>query len=317
MKIGIVGAGMVGSAAAYACIMRGVGSEIVLVDRNRDLARAQADDILHATPFAYPVDIYAGDYQELNGAEIVIITAGVTQEPGETRLSLLDRNAQVFGEVIPQILTYAKNPILLIATNPCDIMTQIATAIATSMSDMPSSRIIGSGTILDTARFRALLGKYLGVSAKSIHGYVLGEHGDSEVLHWSAATSGTIKVEELAKQIGKPLTEEAKLSIDQGVRGAAGNIIEGKGATWYGIGGGIARICQIIQNDEKSVVTCSMVLPEVEGVKQVALSLPSVVGREGIIRTLKPQLNKEERAALKESASILRGHVDSLLGPAG
>ncbi len=302
MKIGIVGSGFVGSTAAYAMVLQGVGSEFVLVDINRKLADAHAQDILHATPFAHPARVAAGDYEDLKGADIVVIAAGVAQKPGETRLQLLERNAQVFVDVIPKVCQNAPNAILLIATNPVDVMTQVATRL----SGLPPERVIGSGTILDTARFRALLGEYLGVSPQSVHAYVLGEHGDSEVLIWSEARVGGVSVFDFAKQINRPITEEVRKQIDDGVRFAAYRIIEGKGATYFGIGAGLARLARAILSDERAMLTVSILTEEVEGVAEVALSLPRIVGRQGVVTTLPVKLSEDERRALRKSAEILK-----------
>ncbi|MDX1540169.1 MAG: L-lactate dehydrogenase [Geminicoccaceae bacterium] len=301
MKVGIVGAGMVGSAAANALMLRGAASEIVLVDQDPKRALAEAEDILHATPFAHITRVQAGDYPDLAGAGAVILAAGVGQRPGETRLELLERNAAVFADIVPRALAATPDAILVVATNPVDVMTQIATRI----SGLSQGRVIGSGTILDTARFRALLGHHLEVSPKSVHAYVLGEHGDSEVLCWSVADVGSITVEDLARQLGRPLTDQVKRAIDQGVRRAAYRIIEGKGATWYGIGGGLTRIIQAIGGNEFSALTVSM-LPEVEGVGAVSLSLPRIVAAGGVVRTLEPALADDERAALKQSAEVIK-----------
>jgi L-lactate dehydrogenase len=301
MKVGVVGAGMVGSAAANALVLSGAASEVVLVDKDEKRAVAEAEDILHATPFSHIVTVRAGAYADLQGADVVIVAAGVSQKPGETRLELLDRNTEVFADVIPQSLEAAPDAILLIATNPVDVMTMVATRL----SGLPSSRVIGSGTILDTARFRALLGQHLGISPKSVHGYVLGEHGDSEVLCWSLADVGSVTVEEYARQIGRPLDEAAKARIDERTRRAAYTIIEGKGATWYGIAGGLVRICRAIGRNEQSVLTVSMLGDEIEGVGPVALSLPRVIGRAGITGTIWPTLTREENAALTRSAEVI------------
>ena len=301
MKVGVVGTGMVGGAAANALVLRGAASEVILIDRNHRRAIAEAEDIAHATPFAYVTRVRAGEYPDLAGAGVVILAAGVGQRPGETRLELLERNAAVFADILPQVLDAAPEAILVVATNPVDVMTQIATRL----SGRPPERVIGSGTILDTARFRALLGAHLGVSPKSVHAYVLGEHGDSEVLCWSVADVGGIAVDQLARQIGRPLDDDAKARIDQGVRRAAYRIIEGKGATWHGIAGGLTRIIQSIRGNEDSVLTVSMLTEEVEGVGQVALSLPRIVGRSGIARTLLPSLDASERAALRRSAATI------------
>ena len=308
MKVTVVGAGMVGASAAFAMVMRGAASDVVLVDRNRALAEAQAQDILHATPFAYPARVRAGDWEDIAGSGVVVLSAGVSQKPGETRLELLGRNQAVFADIVPRVLAAAPETVLLIATNPVDVMT----LVATRLSGLPPARVIGSGTILDTARYRALLGEFLGISPKSVHAWVLGEHGDSEVLCWSSASVGAISVQDLAIQHGRPLGDADRQAIDHGVRGAAYKIIAGKGATWFGIGGGIARIVQAIAADERAVLTVSTLIPEVEGVRDVALSLPRVIGRHGAGDALRPALDDQERAALRHSAEILRSAADGL-----
>ncbi len=302
MKIGIIGAGNVGSTAAYAMVMLGVGSEVVLVDLDEKLALAQAQDIIHAAPFASPLIVRRGNYADLDDAEVVILTAGVSQKPGETRIQLLGRNAAVFKAIIPQVLAAAPGTILVVATNPVDVMTQIATRI----SRLPPTRVIGSGTILDTARFRSLLGGHLGISPQSVHGYVLGEHGDSEVLCWSSARAGTIPLSDFAAQVRSPITESVRAEIDDGVRRSAYRIIDGKGSTFFGVGAGLARLVRAIQDNENKVFSVAIVNQEVEGVSDVALSLPRVVGRNGIAADLYPELNAEEHAALRRSAEILK-----------
>jgi len=309
VKVGIIGCGLVGSTAAYAMAIRGVVSEILLIDLNPKLAQAHAEDILHATPFAETVRIVAGDYPQLKGADLIVLTCGVAQREGETRLQLFERNVQVFQKVVPQVLKYTSQPILLIASNPVDVMTQVVTRI----SDLPPERVIGSGTILDTARFRALLGEHLGVAPASVHAYVLGEHGDSEVMVWSSAKVGGVPVMDLGKQLGQPLTEEARSRIDEGVRRAAYRIIEGKGATYHGIGAGIAQRVQIIRDDERRVLTLSSLTSNIEGLKGISLSLPRLVGVKGIICELQPVLSDDEHQALSRSAEILQ-KVASQLG---
>ena len=200
MKVGIVGAGMVGSATAYALALRGTARAIVLVDRDAGLARAQAEDIAHAVPFASATLVDAGDWHDLAGSGVVVIAAGVSQQPGETRLALLSRNAAVFSEVVARVRAAAPEAILLIASNPVDVMTQVTARL----SGLPPGRVIGSGTILDTARFRSLVGRHLGISPGSVDAYVLGEHGDSEVLAWSAARAGAVPLASFAAQVGAP-----------------------------------------------------------------------------------------------------------------
>jgi len=306
MKIGVIGCGQVGSASAYACILRGVGTEIVLIDKNEALAEAQAEDLFHATPFASPIPVRAGGFDDLAGAGIVVIAAGAAQRDGETRLDLLKRNAEIFSTIIPKILNAAPDAVLLIASNPVDVMTQMVASIAQKTHKIPASRIIGSGTILDTARFRALLGAHLGVSSHSIHAYVLGEHGDSEVLHWSGALVGTIPLTNFAAQIGAPVTQQIRDRIDDGVRRAAYRIIKGKGATWYGIGSGIARLAKAVTSDENALFTCSTPTGNVlDGYGPISLSLPRILNREGIVQTLVPDMDFDERQAFVRSAEIL------------
>jgi L-lactate dehydrogenase len=311
MKTGIVGSGFVGATAAYALVMRGVGRRVVLVDMNRTRAEAEADDILHAVPFAHPLEVSAGDYSDLAGCRVVIVSAGVGQKPGETRLELLGRNAKVFKQVIPQILEHAPDAVLLIATNPVDIMTHLAARYAGEVG-VPSSRVIGSGTTLDTARFRSLIGRQLNVDSQHIHAYVLGEHGDSEVLTWSLVSIGGIPLPEFCTGREISICEDDYAAVDEKVRRAAYHIIEGKGATYYGIGSAIARITEVILQDERSILTVCTPMPDVLGVKDVTVSLPNLVGGEGIIQTFYPKLSEEETAALRNSAQIVRAVIDQL-----
>jgi L-lactate dehydrogenase len=308
MKVGIVGCGFVGSSGAYAMAIKGTVSEIVLVDLNKKLAQGQAEDILHATPFSHPVRVMAGDYPQLVDAGVVVLACGVGQRPGETRLQLLERNMEVFKKVIPQVLRFAPEALLLVVSNPVDVITQVVT----KLSGINPAKVIGSGTILDTARFRALLGEHLGVAPVSVHAYVLGEHGDSEVLVWSSAKVGGVSIQDYAKQMGVGLTDERKLEIDDGVRHAAYRIIESKGATYYGIGAGIAQIVQAIRDDERRVLTVSNLTTGVEALKGLCLSLPRVVGLNGILTELRPDLSSEEHRLLQKSADILKEAAVSL-----
>ena len=283
MKIGIIGCGFVGSSSAFAIALVGAATELILIDLNADLANAQAEDILHATPFSEPVRVAAGDYSTLKGAGLVVLACGVGQKPGESRLKLLERNVNVFQNVVPRVLEHAPDSILLIVSNPVDIMTQVVTKI----SGLPSQRVIGSGTILDTARFRTLLAEHLGLAPHSVHAYVLGEHGDSEVLAWSSGKIGGVPVIEFAEQIGRRITDDVKAKIDDGVRRAAYRIIEGKGATYYGIGAGIARIANAIRDDEGAVLTLS----NIEWLNAVSRSFPRVLKAKGIYTTIPPILS--------------------------
>ncbi len=302
MKAGIVGCGFVGSTAAYTLVLRGLVNELVLIDLNARAAQAHAEDILHATPFARAVRVVAGDYSLLEDADVVILCCGVGQRPGETRLQLLERNAAVFSGVVGQVLRYTKEPILLVASNPVDIMTHVTV----KLSGLPPERVIGSGTILDTARFRALLGEHLGVSPSSIHAYVLGEHGDSEVLTWSSVKVGGMPIADFAQQRGQHLTEEVVAGISDGVRHAAYRIIEGKGATYFGIGAGLAHIVQSIRDDERRILTVSGLTEDVAEFKGTCLSLPRLVGAGGILGEFRPDLSAAEDEELMGSAAMLR-----------
>jgi len=309
MKIGIVGCGMVGSASAYALVMSGVGREIVLVDLNRARAEAEANDIYHAVPFAHPLTVRAGDYPDLAGARVVVIAGGVAQKPGETRLQLLQRNADVFRQIIPSVLREAPEAVLLVVTNPVDIMTHLAAQFAAEFH-VPPNRVIGSGTTLDTARFRTLLGRHFGVDPHHVHGYVIGEHGDSEVLVWSQATIAGLSLDEFAKVHGKPLTTANREQIDENVRRAAYHIIAGKGATYYGIGSAVARIVDVLLHDQRAILSiCSRIscVPDCDG---VTLALPHLVGGEGAMATIPLPLDVTEREGLRRSASILREAIE-------
>lgn len=312
MKIGIVGSGFVGSTAAYAMIMRGKGREIVLVDKDEARARAEAYDLLHAVPFSNPLRVRQGDYEDLAGSRLVILSAGVSQRPGESRMDLLKRNAVVFREVIPKVFESAPQTILVVATNPLDVMTHVAADIAARFG-VSKERIIGTGTMLDTARFRTLLGEYLGVDAQHVHAYVVGEHGDTEVLTWSLASVSGMPLQDFCSRRGVSLNERVQQEIDQQVRKAAYHIIEGKGATYYGIGGALAKLADVILHDQRSILTVSTRTDEVAGVSDVSVSVPCLVGGDGIIISIPLPLNDQEHAALKKSAGTVREAIDKVL----
>ncbi|MBE0689197.1 MAG: L-lactate dehydrogenase [Anaerolineae bacterium] len=313
MKIGIVGSGMVGASAAYAMVMRGVGREIVLVDKFEKRAIAEADDIYHAVPFAHPMSIRAGGYADLAGAQVVIMAAGVSQKPGETRLELLERNNTVFHDVIPQIVVHAPEAILVVATNPVDVMTHLTARIAAGHG-ITSGRVFGSGTTLDTARFRALLSRDLGIDTPHIHAYVVGEHGDSEVLAWSQVEVGGLTLNQFCDARGIVLDEAEQGRIDDAVRRAAYRIIEGKGATYYGIGSALARIVQIVLGDQRAIMTICAPADEIAGVKNVTVAMPHILGGEGVLARLPIALDGAEHAALARSAGIVKEAIESLPG---
>jgi len=310
VKVGIVGAGLVGSTAAYALVMRGIGREIVLVDRDASRARAEADDISHAIPFAHPLAIRSGDYSALEGAGVVVIAAGVSQRPGEPRMELLGRNARVFAEVIPAVFAAAPNASLVIASNPVDIMTHVADRIA-RRSGGADGCVFGTGTMLDTARFRMLVGAHVGVDAQHVHAYVLGEHGDTEVLGWSSASVGGMPLDEFCGARGITLGPAERGAIDDSVRRAADRIIEGKGSTYYGVGSAIARVVDSVLSDRRSVLTvCAPA--DVLGIADVTVSLPRLVGGTGVIATFEAHVDDAEKVALHASARTVRAAIEEL-----
>lgn len=315
MKVGIVGSGFVGATAAYAMVMRGVGREIVLVDANEKRSLAEADDILHAVPFAHQLDVSNGTFESLRGCRVVVIAAGINQRPGETRMQLLERNAAVFRTVVPGILRIEPNAALVVATNPVDIMTHL-TAILAAQFGVPSARVIGSGTTLDTARFRALLARHLGVDPQHVHAYVVGEHGDSEVLTWSLVSVGGMPLLEFCERRRIEMTPEIRNRIDRLVRRAAYTIIEGKGATYYGVGSALARITEIILRDQRSILTVSSPTSDIPGVTNVSVSLPRLIGGDGIIETFPLSLSAEEESLLRKSAQVVSEATQPLLAAA-
>jgi len=311
MKVGIVGCGMVGSASAFALVMRGVGREIVLVDVTRSRAEAEANDIYHAVPFAHPLTVRAGSYADLVGCRVVVIAAGVAQKPGETRLQLLERNAAVLGAVVPSVLEHAPDAVLAVVSNPVDIMTHLAAHFA-ARSGVRATRVVGSGTMLDTARFRALLGRHFDVDPQHVHAYVLGEHGDSEVLTWSQATIAGMRLEDFVKVHGTPLGPAEREQIDEDVRRAAYHIIAGKGATYYGIGSAVARLVDVILHDQRAILTVSCRIESVPEFAGVTFALPHLVSGSGALPTIAPALDEIEYRSLRSSVSMLRDAVGSL-----
>lgn len=309
MKIGVVGAGLVGATAAFSCLMRGVGREIVLVDKAEERAAAEADDIMHAVPFSEPLTVRSGGYEDLSGARAVIIAAGVSQKPGQTRMDLLGLNTRVFADVVPSILQQAPDAVLIVATNPVDVMTHVADRFARA-AGAPAGRVFGSGTTLDTARFRTLIARRIGVDAQHVHGYVLGEHGDTEVIAWSTASVAGMPLDEFCAMRRASLCSGDRTSIEDAVRNAAYRIVAGKGSTYYGVGAALARIVETVLSDRRSVLTVSSPAEDVCGVRDVSLSLPRLVGGSGVQDTFWPQLEEPEVDALRKSAQAIRDAID-------
>lgn len=307
MKVGVVGAGFVGAATAYAMAIRGSASDLVIIDINKPKAEAEARDIAHATTFTHPVRVVSGDYPDLRGASVVIMSAGVNQKPGESRLELLGRNAAIFRSVIPSIVENAPGAIVLVSANPVDIMTELSERIAYN-AGAPAGTIFGTGTVLDTARFRQLVAAHMGVSSHHVHGYVYGEHGDSEVLGWSSMDIGGLSTDEFAKVAGVTWNDEIKERINDETVHAAYAIIEGKGATYFGIGASTARIVESIVRDEHSIYSVTASVEEYG----CSLALPRIVTGAGVGQVLHPTISDNERAALERSAQVLREYAQQL-----
>lgn len=291
--------------------MRGIGREIVLIDQDEKRAKAEADDIFHAVPFAASINVRAGDYHDLAGAGVVIMAPGVNQKPGETRMQLLERNTVVFNAVIPRILDHAPEAILVVATNPVDVMTHLTARIAV-VRGIAVGHVLGSGTTLDTARFRVLLSRHLNIDPQHVHAYVVGEHGDSEVLLWSLIGVGGVSLDDYLRARGLEITPDDKAMIDEQVRRAAYHIIEGKKATYYGVGAALARICEVILNDQRAILTICAPHTEIVGVKDVTLALPYLITGEGVIGSLPLTMTDSETALLAKSAQVVRSAIDLL-----
>ncbi len=308
-KAAIIGCGFVGAASAFALMESGLFSEMVLIDANRDKAEGEALDISHGLPFAKPMKIYAGDYADLTDAEIIVVTAGANQKPGETRLDLVKKNVGIFQSVIPQITRYNNNAILLIVANPVDILTYAAIKI----SGLPENRVFGSGTVLDTARLKYLLGEHLSVDSRSVHTFIIGEHGDSEFPAWSCTNVSGVPLSRFCDMRGHHNHEKAMKELAETVKNSAYKIIEKKGATYYGIAMSVRRICEAIVRDEKSILPVSSMQNGEFGISGVALSTPVIVGKNGIESHVPLQLSDEEMEKLRKSADTLKTIINDLL----
>ena len=310
-KAAIIGCGFVGAASAFALMQSGLFSELVLIDVDRTRAEGEALDISHGLPFARPMQIYAGTYADLSDAAIVIVCAGAGQKPGETRLDLVRKNIEVFRNIIPQIAAVNQEAILLIVTNPVDVLTYAAVRF----SGYPENRVFGTGTVLDTARLKYLLGQHLQVDPRSVHAFIIGEHGDSEIAAWSGASVSGVPLRDFCEMRGHFDHESAMQDLAERVRTSAYRIIEKKQATYYGIAMSVRRICEAIVRDEKSVLPVSSVQHGMFGVENVALSIPAVVGKDGVETTVPIELSDAETAALRRSAETLRQVIEQALPP--
>jgi L-lactate dehydrogenase len=307
-KVGIVGTGMVGTSFAYALMQQGLATEIVLVDLDRERAEGEAMDLNHGLPFVRPSRIRAGEYADLAGADLVVMTAGANQRPGQTRLDLLQRNAQICREIVPQVFKHNPDGLLVVASNPVDILTHIAAEVA----DAPPGHVIGSGTILDTARFRYMIGSFFGVDTRSVHAYIIGEHGDTAVPVWSLAHIGGVRLNDFQTADGSRWTQADMDRVFHQTRDAAYEIIKRKQATYYAIGLGLLVLVEAILRDQHTVLTVSTPMQGQYGVDNIAVSLPTVVGHDGALRVLELDLSPGEQAAFVASAQTLRARLEQL-----
>ena len=308
-KVAVVGCGFVGSASAFALMQSGLFSEMVLIDANFEKAEGEAFDISHGVPFTRPIKIYAGDYDDLADAAIVVITAGAAQKPGETRLDLVHKNINIFKSIIPEIVKRDFQGILLIVANPVDILTYTAL----KLSGYAPNRVIGSGTVLDTARLKERLGEHLEVDSRSVHAFIVGEHGDSEIAAWSSANVSGIPLQDFCEMRGHHDHEGATAEIAEKVKNSAYEIIQRKGATYYGIAMSVKRICEAIIRDERSILPISTMMDGEYGIKDVVLSMPSIVGAEGFISKVPISLSEDEIKALNKSAETLKSVLEEAL----
>ncbi|MCI9447388.1 MAG: L-lactate dehydrogenase [Lachnospiraceae bacterium] len=307
-KAAVIGCGFVGSAIAFALMQSRLFSEMALLDADADKADGEAMDIAHGVPFAGQMKIYAGNYEDIADAAIIIVTAGANQKPEETRLDLVHKNVAVYRNIIPQIAGQGFEGILLVVSNPVDILTYAAV----KLSGFPEQRVIGSGTVLDTARLKYALSEHLGVDSRNLHSFIIGEHGDSEIAAWSSTNVSGIPLDDFCEMRGHFNHAQAMRQIAEEVKNSAYEIIEKKGATYYGIAMSVKRICESIVRDEKSILPVSSVMHGNYGIDGIALSMPAIVGSDGVENHVPISLNEKEIESLRHSAETIREIVSGL-----
>ena len=307
-KVAVIGCGSVGASIAFALMQKALFSQMVLIDANHAKAEGEAMDLSHGLPYTAPMEIGAGEYEDLADCALAIITAGATQKPGETRLDLIGRNVAILQSIISQIKATSFEGILMIVSNPVDILTYEAQRL----SGYPAHRVIGSGTVLDTARLKSLLGTHLDVDPRSVHAFIIGEHGDSELAVWSGANVSGIDLDHFCELRGHFNHAESMQAIYEGVRDSGYEIIKRKGSTYYGIAMAVSRITECIMKDERSVLPVSTVLNGQYGLEGLALSVPSVVGKDGVEEVLEIPLSQKEQEALAASAAQLKSVIRTL-----
>jgi L-lactate dehydrogenase len=311
VKVSVIGAGHVGATFAFALLLSGMAVEVVLIDKDAGRARGEALDLSHALPFRVPAKVRAGTFEDMIDSDIVVIAAGPNQGPGETRLDLVERNAVVVRDVASEIGARCPDATLIVATNPVDVMARLAR----ECSGLPAARVIGSGTILDTARLKHLLGQHFGVDPRSIEAQMIGEHGDSAVPLWSLARAGGIPLQQLAAAVDVPFDDEVRAELTREVRGSAYEIIAGKGATYYAIASGLVRIVEAIVGDQRSLLNLCNPVRSADGGEAfggVWFSMPRIIGQDGIILSPTVEMSSQEQGALERSAEVLRATWDRI-----
>ena len=307
-KVAVIGTGFVGSSSAFALMESGLFSEMILLDADQNRAEGEALDISHGLPFARPMKITAGTYDDLVDAAIIVITAGAGQKPGETRLDLVKKNVAIFRTIIGEIAKRNCQGILLIVANPVDILTYVAL----KLSGFPENRVFGSGTTLDTARLKYLLGERLSVDARSVHAWIIGEHGDSQIAAWSSANVSGVPLSDFCSMRGFTEHDQNMEDIAEDVKNSAYRIIEKKKATFYGVAVAVRRICEAIIRDEKSVLPVSSIQHGAFGIDGVALSMPAIVGKNGVEKQIPIKLSEKEQIELRKSADALKEVLKSI-----
>lgn len=307
-KCAVIGCGFVGASIAFSLLESGLFSEMVLIDANHDKAEGEAMDLNHAVPFVRPMNIYAGDYSDISDCYLIIITAGGGQKPNQTRIDLVNMNVSIFRQIIPSITKYNKDGILLIVSNPVDILTHVAY----KLSGFETNRIIGSGTVLDTARLKTLLGQHFALDARSIHAFIIGEHGDSELAVWSSANVSGLDLKDYCKICNKCENQEELNKLYEDVKNSAYDVIKKKGATYYAIAMAVRRIAEAIVRDEHSVLPVSCYVDSHYGISDIFLGIPAVIGKTGVEKVIDIPLDEGEKNALIQSANKIKGIIKDI-----
>ncbi|EKO1911460.1 L-lactate dehydrogenase [Clostridium botulinum] len=309
-KISVIGAGSVGATTAYALMLSGVATEIVLVDVNKSKTEGEAMDLSHGADFVKPVNILSGDYKDTEGSDIVVITAGAAQKVGETRLQLINKNINIFKSIIPEVVKYNKDAILLVVSNPVDVLSYVTY----KLSGFPKERVIGSGTVLDTSRLKHEIGKRYNIDPRNVNTFIMGEHGDSEIATWSVTNIQNIKIDEYANKENLEYDDNFRKEVYENVKNAAYEVINRKGSTFYAIALAVTRIVKAILGDEKTILPVSTLVENYYGIEDVYLGMPCIVGGSGVEKALNIDLSKPESDKLVKSANTLKDTLTNASG---